>query len=88
MKAPTENSMSEHILVEALFAPNCGSRGATLLMIEKITLNQALKIDLKEIAIRSIPEAKAAKFLGSPSVRINGKDIEPESIEKTDYGVG
>ena len=88
MKAQTENAISEHILIEALFAPNCGSRDATLLMINTVSRHQALKIDIKETTISSTPEAHSSKFLGSPSIRINEKDIEPESIDKTDYGVG
>jgi hypothetical protein len=84
----TEGVMSDHILIEALFAPGCGSRDSTLLMINKLTSEQGVKVDLTETTICSIPEAKTAKFLGSPSIRINGKDIEPESIEKTDYGFG
>jgi hypothetical protein len=80
--------MPGHILIEALFAPSCGSRDDTLLMIDKLTRDQSVTIDFKETTIISIPEAKTAKFLGSPSIRINGKDIEPESIGKTDYGFG
>jgi hypothetical protein len=57
-------------------------------MIDKLTRDQPVTIDLKETTISSIQEAKTAKFLGSPSIRINGKDIEPESIGKTDYGFG
>lgn len=88
MKPPTEDTKSEHILIEALFAPNCGSRDATLLMINEVSRIQAVRIDIKETTISSTPEANSSKFLGSPSIRINGKDIEPESIEKSDYGFG
>ncbi len=81
-------AMSDQILIEALFAPNCGSRDATLLMINKLINEQGVKTDLIETTIDSISEAKSTKFLGSPSIRINGKDIELEAIEKADYGVG
>ncbi len=50
--------------------------------------NPGGSLEKKETTISSIPEAHSAKFLGSPSIRINGKDIEPESLEKTDSGVG
>ena len=88
MKRPTEDTKSEHILIEALFAPDCGSRDATLLMINELSRNQTVKVDIKELTINATSEAHSAKFLGSPSIRINGKDIEPESIEKSDYGFG
>ena len=88
MKPPIKNTKSERILIEALFAPNCGSRDATLLMINEVSRNQAAKTDIKETTISSTPEANSSKFLGSPSIRINGKDIEPESVENSDYGFG
>lgn len=88
MKPQIKNTKYERILIEALFAPNCSSRDATLLMINKVSKNQAAKTDIKETTISSTPEANFSKFLGSPSIRINGKDIEPESVEKSDYGFG
>ena len=45
-------------------------------------------VALKETTISSIKEATQARFLGSPSVRIDGRDVEIESEGKTDYGVG
>jgi hypothetical protein len=80
--------MAHNIIIEALFAPGCESRDATLLMIDKVTDSQGITAALKETTISSIQEATQAKFLGSPSVRVNGRDIETESEGKTDYGVG
>ena len=88
MKPPIKNTKSERILIEALFAPNCGSRDATLLMINTVSLKQTIKIEIKETTISTTPEANSVKFLGSPSIRINGKDIEPGATERTDYSVG
>lgn len=82
----TENAKS--ILIEALFTPNCKSRKATLSMIETIRRNRSLNVDLREITIRSTREAHVHRFLGSPSIHVNGQDIEPQSREKSDYGVG
>ena len=45
-------------------------------------------VALKETTIGSIQEATQARFLGSPSVRLDGRDVETESEGKTDYGVG
>ena len=80
--------MEDLVKIEALFALGCDSRDATLLMIEKVAKNQGLKVDLKETTIGSIEEATQTSFLGSPSVRVDGQDIETASAGKTDYGVG
>lgn len=87
MMLPTTEK-AKSVLIEALFTPNCNSRKATLSMIEKITRNRSLNVDLKEITISSAREANVARFIGSPSIRVNGQDIEPESREKSDYGMG
>jgi hypothetical protein len=31
--------------------------------------------------------AQRERFLGSPTVRINGRDVEPEAERRTDYGL-
>ena len=80
--------MADNITIEALFAPGCESRDATLLMIEKVTNSQGITVALKETTIGSTQEATQARFLGSPSVRVGGRDVEIESEGKTDYGVG
>jgi len=80
--------MADNITIEALFAPGCESRDATLLVIDKVTNSQDITVALKETTISSIKEATQARFLGSPSVRIDGRDVEIESEGKTDYGVG
>ena len=80
--------MADNITIETLFAPGCQSREATLLMIDKVANSRGVTVDLKETKIGSIPEATHAKFLGSPSVRVDGRDVELESEGKTNYGVG
>jgi hypothetical protein len=35
------------------------------------------------------PEAaRALRFPGSPTVRVRGRDVQPEAEERTDYGLG
>jgi hypothetical protein len=80
--------MADNIIIEALFAPGCESRDDTLLMIDKVTNSRGITVALKEITVGSIQKATQARFLGSPSVRVNGQDIEAEPAGKADYGVG
>jgi len=42
------------------------------------------------VTVRTIADAEAAehaRFLGSPSLRIDGRDVEPDSARRTDYGL-
>lgn len=43
-----------------------------------------------EIDLRRITDDAAAqreRFLGSPTVRVNGRDVEPDAEQRTDYGM-
>lgn len=43
---------------------------------------------VEEIEIRSNADAEAWRFIGSPTVRVNGLDIEPEARAIRHFGVG
>ena len=52
-------------------------------------LNRAsLKADVDTIVVENAAQADELRFLGSPSVRINGIDVEPEAREREEYGLG
>lgn len=43
-----------------------------------------------EIELRAIADDQAAKrdcFLGSPTIRVNGRDVEPDAGKRTDFGM-
>jgi hypothetical protein len=43
-----------------------------------------------EIALRNVRDERAAqreRFLGSPTVRVDGRDIEPGAEDRDDYGL-
>lgn len=42
---------------------------------------------LTERRITSTADAEQARFLGSPSVRVNGVDVEPDVDERSDFGL-
>jgi hypothetical protein len=46
--------------------------------------------DNAEIALRRIDtqeEAERERFLGSPTVRVDGRDIEPMAVDRRDFGL-
>ena len=42
---------------------------------------------LSQRRIESAADAEQARFLGSPSVRVNGIDVEPGAHQRTDFGM-
>ena len=45
-------------------------------------------MEVCEVEIAGQDQANAARFLGSPSVRVNGCDIEPGADDRSDFSLG
>jgi hypothetical protein len=39
------------------------------------------------ITVENLEAARRLRFLGSPSVRVNGADVEPSANDRTPYGL-
>ena len=47
-----------------------------------------ISTQVEETTVASAAEAAALRFPGSPTVRVNGRDIEPQAETPADYGLG
>lgn len=72
--------------VRVLFSEGCDNTPPTLDLIEKISSELGIEIDLKMVPVESQDQAKQWKFLGSPTVQVNGLDIEPTARSATAFG--
>jgi hypothetical protein len=47
-----------------------------------------IKISVHARLVRTLSEAEALRFPGSPTVRVAGRDLQPEIEATGDYGLG
>src|SRR5258708_19952289 len=65
--------------IEVLYVPGCPNFQPAVERIEKVLASESLRADIEGVPVNSDAEAKALQFPGSPTIRINGNDVE--SIE-------
>jgi hypothetical protein len=63
--------------IEVLYVPGCPNFQSALERIEKVLVSEALRADIERVPVNSDADAKALNFPGSPTIRINGNDVEP-----------
>ena len=80
--------MNKPFAIELLVSEGCAARQRTREMVEKILAADGIEAVVAETIVNTKDEALQLKFLGSPTVRINGVDIEPEAALRTDYATG
>ena len=74
------------VKVEVLYFEGCPNHRPTVDRVREIIERSGLDEEVFEVEVLDLEKAQQLKFLGSPSVRVNGVDIEPEARTRTDYG--
>ncbi len=80
--------MSAERKVEILVAPGCVSRQQTEELVAKLLAQTSIRARVETIVVEDTEQAIETRFLGSPSVRVNGIDVEPEARDRKEYGMG
>lgn len=71
------SDMNKQLNMVILYNENCPATPKTIEFIEECISEFGIHVELRKILVRSQQEADEWKFLGSPTVQINGIDIDP-----------
>lgn len=69
--------------VEVLYFDGCPGFAELMPRVHALVGDQAIELR----PITTPPAAHAARFLGSPTVRVDGIDVEPTARDRTDFGL-
>ena len=78
---------TETIEIRILSTEGCANTPPTVSRIEEIAKELAVAIHIENVLITTEEEASRNRFFGSPTVQINGVDLDPEKRESTAYGL-
>jgi hypothetical protein len=70
--------------VELLYFEGCPGHDDVLPRLRVLAGDRA-EIELRRI--ESVEDAEAHRFLGSPTVRVNGTDVDPDARDRRDFGM-
>ncbi len=73
--------------IELFYFDGCLAYQTALKHLEEVIKEKKLDVGVEMIKIESDQQAVASRFLGSPSIRINGLDIEPGAEKIKDFSM-
>ncbi len=73
--------------IELLYFEGCPSYQTALKCLEEVIKEQKLSVHVEMVKTESDEEALKNRFLGSPSIRVNGLDIEPCAQERGKFSI-
>jgi hypothetical protein len=73
--------------VEVLYFDGCPSHEALMPRLRELLDDARVDATVELKHVRSIEEAQSERFLGSPTLRIDGRDVDPGAARREDYGL-
>jgi Thioredoxin domain len=67
------------VKVEVLYMPQCPSHPAAVKLVKDVLSEEGVAAQVSEVLVSNEIMAKNLAFRGSPTIRINGRDVAGES---------
>ena len=71
--------------VEVLTFEGCPNAAAARALVERIVAESGVEAEVEYMDVPNPQAAERLHFLGSPTIRVDGRDVEPGADERTDY---
>lgn len=79
--------MSGMAVVELLYFDDCPNWRSVRKTLDRVVAERSPAHEITLVEIENETAAVAHRFLGSPTVRVDGRDVEPGADERRDYGM-
>lgn len=73
--------------IEVLYFDECPNYAPAVDRIRDVLKEEGLSAEITEVRVGDESSARAIGFLGSPSIRVNVRDIEPAARSSKDFGM-
>jgi len=73
--------------IEVLYFDGCPNHKPAVERLRQVLAEEGIAADVLEVNVTDASVAQRVGFLGSPSVRVNGLDVEPEARSARAYGM-
>jgi len=73
--------------IELLYFDGCPSYAELLPRLRELVAGEGIDEEVKLRRVETPDEAACERFLGSPTVRIDGEDVDPTGKDRSDYGL-
>ena len=79
--------MGDRHLVEILYFESCPNYESALALVRRVAGEIGAQPVIRLVDVPDPGAAEELRFLGSPTVRVDGRDVEPGADERSDYAL-
>ena len=74
-------------LVEILSFAGCPNHPGALELVERVSGEVGLDPEIRVLDVPDQDAAQRLRFLDSPTIRVGGRDVDPQAEERSDYAL-
>jgi hypothetical protein len=76
------------IPVEILHTETCGNWPLAVAAVRRVADEFGIAVTISDFVVDTPEAAQALRFPGSPTIRVRGRDLQPQAEERGDFGLG
>ena len=74
-------------LVEILSFAGCPNHLGAIALVERVSGELGIEPEIELVEVPDQEAARRLRFLGSPTIRVGGRDVDPDADERSDYAL-
>src|SRR5438132_1017746 len=82
-----DEARSRRSLVEMLYFDGCPNHEPALAVVERVDRELGTNAEVRLVNVPDHATAERVRFLGSPTVRVDGVDVDPHAEQRTEYAL-
>jgi hypothetical protein len=75
------------MIVDILYFEGCPNHARARDLVERILSDHGSTAEIRDVEVIDEADAFAKKFVGSPTIRVDGVDVDPSTAEIENYGM-
>jgi hypothetical protein len=72
--------------IRILYTEGCVNTPQTVQRVRDVAQDMGIAIEIAQVLVTTQDQADEHRFLGSPTVQVNGQDIEPAARKASSFG--
>ena len=73
--------------IELLYVTDCPSHPAAMKLVKRVLAAEGVEAEIHDVLVKDETMASELGFCGSPTIRINGRDVEAESKDARSFAL-
>jgi hypothetical protein len=74
----SEDPRGSRLVIEVLYVEHCPNFPAALALVQRVVAELGVNAQVRTTMISDQAAAERTRFVGSPTVRVDGRDVDPE----------